>query len=52
MQRNKVAFENTEALEAALSSPVRQAIRADFQVFPAFSGPTRHTPMSTRLVKP
>jgi hypothetical protein len=52
MQRNKIAFDNADALEAALSSPVRQAIRADVQRFPPFAGPTRHAPMSTRLLKP
>ncbi len=52
MQRNKIAFDNAAALEAALSSPVRQAIRADFQSFPPFTGPARHAPMSTRLLKP
>ena len=31
MQRNNVAFDDAEAFEAALRSPVRQAIRADFK---------------------
>ena len=52
MQRNRVAFDNADALEAALSSPAREAIRADVQAFPAFTGPTRHAAMSTRLMKP
>ena len=50
MQRNNVAFANSDALEAALSSAVREAIRADFQSFPPFSGPTRHMAMLTRRV--
>jgi len=52
MQRNRVAFDNADALEAALSSPAREAIRADVLAFPAFTGPTRHVVMSTSLMKP
>jgi uncharacterized protein (TIGR02118 family) len=52
MQRNRVAFDNVDGLEAALSSPAREAIRADVRAFPAFTGPTRHVAMLTRLMKP
>ena len=51
MQRNNVAFDDAEAFEAALRSPVRQAIRADFKSFPAFTGPSRHHAMTTRSVR-
>lgn len=52
MLRNKVAFDSAAAFEAALSSPVRQIVRADFSSFPSFSGPTRHLAMSTYLAHP
>lgn len=52
MQRNKVAFDSPDALTAALGSSVRHEMRADFNSFPAFSGPNTHFAMATRLVKP
>lgn len=52
MQRNKVVFDSTEALKAALNSPVRHEMRADFKTFPAFTGPNRHFAMATRVVQP
>ena len=52
MQRNKVAFDSPAALQAALNSPVRHEMRADFQAFPPFTGPNRHFAMATRLVTP
>jgi hypothetical protein len=52
MQRNKVAFDNPAALQAALKSPVRHEMRADFKTFPKFSGPNNHYAMATRVVKP
>jgi len=51
MQRNKVAFDSRAALEAALNSPVRHEMRADFKSFPAFSGPNNHFAMATRVVE-
>ncbi|RKF48658.1 EthD family reductase [Paraburkholderia fungorum] len=45
MQRNKVVFDNAEALAAALASPVRTHMRQDFNAFPPYSGPTPHFPM-------
>ncbi|MBU6496953.1 MAG: EthD family reductase [Rhodospirillales bacterium] len=48
MQRNKVVFDSADALTAALNSPVRHEMRADFQNFPSFTGPTTHFPMLTR----
>ena len=51
MQRNKVAFDSPEALTAALHSPVRQAMRADYARLPPFSGAVRHFAMATRVVR-
>jgi hypothetical protein len=50
MQRNKVVFDSPAALDRALHSPVRHAMRADFNAFPKFSGPNRHYAMMTRAV--
>ncbi len=52
MQRNKVVFDDASALTAALNSPVRHEMRADFANFPAFTGPVSHFPMLTRTVAP
>ena len=47
LQRNKVAFDSPQALEAALGSPVRAKMRADFTAFPPYSGNVTHYPMVT-----
>ena len=47
MQRNKVVFDDTAALAAALNSPVREEMRADYRQFPPFQGGSRHYPMAT-----
>ncbi len=52
MQRNKVVFDSTAALRQALNSPVRHAMRADFNTFPKFSGPNNHFAVATRVVRP
>ena len=52
MQRNKVVFDDQDALTAALNSEVRHEMRADFHNFPAFSGRNTHYPMHTRIVRP
>jgi hypothetical protein len=52
MQRNKVVFDDAAALTAALNSPVRHEMRADFSTFPPFTGPVSHFPMATRVVRP
>jgi uncharacterized protein (TIGR02118 family) len=52
MQRNKVVFDNADALTAALNSPARHEMRADFAKFPPFTGPVSHFPMATRVVRP
>lgn len=45
MLRNKVVFDDAAALTAALNSPVRHEMRADFQRFPKFAGTVTHFPM-------
>ncbi|TDG02841.1 ethyl tert-butyl ether degradation protein EthD [Paraburkholderia guartelaensis] len=45
MQRNKVVFDDADALAHALASPVRDAMRRDFQTLPPYSGATPHYPM-------
>lgn len=52
MQRNKVVFDSPAALQSALDSPVRHAMRADFKTFPKFSGPNNHYAMATHRVRP
>jgi len=48
MQRNKVVFDSPDALNAALASPVRHAMRDDFKQFPPFTGENFHFPMVSR----
>ncbi|SEC98447.1 conserved hypothetical protein [Rhizobiales bacterium GAS188] len=50
MQRNRVVFDSPEALTAALQSPVRHEMRADYHKFPAFEGGSFHFPMITEAV--
>jgi hypothetical protein len=52
MLRNKVVFDSAADLAAALSSPVRREMRADYESFPPFSGPVSHYPMATLLLQP
>ena len=52
MQRNKVGFDSAAALTAALSSPIRHEMRADFHRLPRFSGRVTHFPMATRVLTP
>ncbi|WP_239032024.1 hypothetical protein [Paroceanicella profunda] len=40
MQRNRLMFDSPAALEAALQSPVRHVMRADFENFPPFEAAT------------
>lgn len=51
MQRNKVVFDSADALQSALHSPVRHAMREDFKRFPKFTGPNNHFAMATRLLR-
>lgn len=50
LQRNKVAFDSTAALDAALQSPVREQMRRDFAGFPPYAGRVVHHAMRTRAV--
>ena len=52
LQRNKVVFDSADALTAALNSPVRHEMRADFKKFPPFNGGNTHFPMLTRTIQP
>jgi|SRR5665213_876988 len=51
-QRNKVVFDDGAALRAALASPIRNAMRADFHRLPPYRGPVRHDAMATVSVVP
>lgn len=50
MQRNKVVFDDIEAMQAAFRSPVRAEMRADFLRFPAFTEGNHHNPMATHEI--
>lgn len=52
MQRNKVVFDSPEDLLAALDSPVRAEMSADFDEFPPFSGGNAHYPLTTLEILP
>lgn len=45
MQRNKVVFDDSASLAAALASPIRASMKQDFNAFPPYSGATLHFPM-------
>ncbi len=51
MQRNKTVFDSADAMNAAMASPVRAALRSDFHKFPEFSGGTDHYPFRTVTVR-
>jgi uncharacterized protein (TIGR02118 family) len=51
MQRNKVAFDSAEALEAALASPIRAEMREDYARLPRFTGRVTHFAMTTRVLR-
>lgn len=52
MLRNRVVFDDAAALGAALASPVRHEMRADYAKFPAFRGPVFHYPMAGTAIDP
>jgi hypothetical protein len=52
MQRNKVVFDSPAALTAALNSPVREEMRADYRQFPPFTGDNVHYPLATLEIRP
>jgi hypothetical protein len=51
MQRNKVAFDDAQALGAALASPVRAEMRKDYATLPPFSGRVTHYAMNTKVLR-
>ena len=52
LQRNRVVFDDVASLDAALASPVRHEMRADFRTLPPFHGRVTHFPMHTRTIAP
>ena len=52
LQRNRVTFDSPEVLTAALQSPVRHELRADFHNFPPFQGGNCHYPMWVDTLHP
>jgi len=52
MLRNRVVFDDAAALGAALASPVRHAMRADYAKFPPFRGAVFHYPMASHVIEP
>ncbi|MCQ8782151.1 hypothetical protein [Mangrovibrevibacter kandeliae] len=52
LQRNRILFDSAGALEAALHSPVRHEMRADFGEFPPYEGGNFHYPVATEEVMP
>jgi hypothetical protein len=52
MQRNKVVFDSSAALVAALASPVMAEMRADAAAFPPYSRRATHFVMATRRLWP
>ncbi|MFK7837408.1 MAG: EthD family reductase [Sulfitobacter sp.] len=50
MQRNKVVFDDADALKAALASSVMDEMRADSATFPPYSGGNAHFAMRTVYV--
>lgn len=52
MQRNKVIFDDIDALVAATSSSVMQEMRADLSHFPPYAGGNKHFAMKTIDIKP
>lgn len=50
MLRNKVVFDSAPALSDALSSSVRDELRADVDTFPPYSNGSMHVPMDTLVV--
>jgi hypothetical protein len=52
LQRNKVVFDTAAALAGSLHSPVRHALRKDFESLPPFSGATPHYPMRSVIAAP
>lgn len=51
MQRNKLMFDSAQAITDAMHSPVRHAMRQDFEKFPPFEGSNIHHPMAARTYR-
>jgi hypothetical protein len=51
MQRNKTVWDDADAMNAAMASPVRAALRKDFHNFPEFEGDAAHYPFRTISVR-
>ena len=51
MQRNKTMWDDPEAMNAAMASPVRAALRKDFANFPKFEGAATHYPFRTTTLR-
>lgn len=47
---NEVAFDDMEAFNGAMASPVREELREHFRTFPTFSGINAHYPMQRERV--
>ena len=45
---NEVAFDDIDAFNAAMASPVREELRAHYREFPRFTGASTHYPMIRR----
>lgn len=52
LQRNRILFDSSDALTAALQSPVRHELRADYHTFPAYDGGNKHFAMWTETLRP
>ncbi len=52
LQRNIVAFDSQDQLNAALASPVREELRADYHGFPSFDGTSPHGAMNSQTFAP
>ncbi|MEW9586202.1 ethyl tert-butyl ether degradation protein EthD [Paraburkholderia sp. DGU8] len=50
VQRNKVVFDDAEALTRALNSAIRHEMRRDFEVSAPFDGHNVHFPMTSHVV--
>lgn len=50
VQRNKVVFDDAEALTHALNSPIRHEMRRDFEASPPFDGHNMHFPMTSHAL--
>ena len=52
MQRNRVVFDSSQDLRAALQSPIRDQMRADVADYPPYLGGVFHHAMMTEVIHP